>query len=101
MDRRLRLQKLLVEILEMKHVYHQPPENVKMEYPAIVYSKQTEDDIFANNLKYKTQDEYQLTVIDRNPDSKFPGKISKLPFTSHNTRFVKDGLYHDVFTLYY
>ena len=36
-DRRNDLQKLLVEVLGSKNVYFQPPESVKMKYPAIVY----------------------------------------------------------------
>lgn len=39
MGTRLELQSKLVELLGSKHVYYQPPESVKIEYPAIVYSK--------------------------------------------------------------
>lgn len=101
MDRRLNLQRLLVDILGTNNVYHQPPENIKMQYPAIVYSKETELDKYADNVKYNARDRYQLTVIDRNPDSTIPDKITKLLFASHNTRFAREGLNHDVFTLYY
>ena len=36
---RLTLQTKLEDLLGSKHVYYQPPENLKMEYPAIRYSK--------------------------------------------------------------
>ena len=47
---RLTLQIKLEDLLGSKHVYYQPPENLKMEYPAIRYSKSDEEDIYANNL---------------------------------------------------
>ena len=39
MKTRLELQNKLEELLGFRHVYYQPPESVKMEYPAIRYSK--------------------------------------------------------------
>ena len=38
MASRLDLQTFLEELLESKNVYFQPPESVKMKYPAIVYA---------------------------------------------------------------
>lgn len=38
MASRLNLQTFLEEILESRNVYFQPPESVKMKYPAIVYA---------------------------------------------------------------
>ena len=39
MGTRIELQSKLEELLGSRQVYYQPPETVKMEYPAIVYSK--------------------------------------------------------------
>lgn len=39
MASRLDLQTFLEELLESKNVYFQPPESVKMKYPAIVYAE--------------------------------------------------------------
>ena len=36
---RLDLQGLLEELLESRNVYYKPPESIKMQYPAIRYSK--------------------------------------------------------------
>ena len=41
MGTRLELQNKLEELLGSRHVYFQPPESVKMEYPAIKYSMTT------------------------------------------------------------
>lgn len=37
---RIGLSKLLREILDSDNVYFQPPESLKMNYPAIVYSRE-------------------------------------------------------------
>ena len=41
MGTRLELQSKLEELIGCKHVYYQPPKSVKMEYPAIRYSKKS------------------------------------------------------------
>ena len=39
MDRRLLFHEVLCEVLGSRNVYFQPPESVKMCYPAIVYAR--------------------------------------------------------------
>ena len=76
MDRRLELQKLLVDILGTDRVYFQPPSNINMVYPCIVYSLETYDTKKADNISYHVRDRYQVTYISRDPDSKIPKKLS-------------------------
>lgn len=100
-DRRLELQTLLEGLLESRNVYFQPPSSVRMNYPAIVYSR---DDIWnnhADNLAYMQTTAYQVTVIDRDPDSEIVEKVAKLPLCSFDRHFVSENLNHDVFILYY
>lgn len=101
MGRRLLLQNKLVGIIGNEYVYYQPPASLKLFYPCIVYSLENIQSDYADNTSYKKMDRYQVTVIDRNPESPTPNDIFKLPMASHNTRFAKDGLYHDVFTIYF
>lgn len=101
MDRRHDLQIKLEGILGSRNVYFQPPPSVQISYPAIVYERETFDIKHADNFDYRNQDKYQITVMDRNPVSQIPRKVAGLSLASHNTRFVKDGLYHDIFTLYF
>lgn len=101
MGSRLELQGLLERVLRSKSAYFQPPENVKMSYPAIVYSL---DDIWhdhADNLPYISKNAYQITLIDRNPESEFVSEISSLPLCSFDRFYVADNLNHWVFTMYY
>lgn len=97
---RLDLQEVLCEILGSNNAYYQPPETVKMKYPAIVYSRYDFENFHANNDVYMRSPAYQLTVIDKNPDSEIVEKVSKLPLCSFDRHYKADNLNHDVFTIY-
>lgn len=101
MATRVDLQNALEELLGSRNVYYQPPESLKMNYPAIVYARKTIDNSYANNSVYKQNYAYEITVIDKNPDSEIVNKISKLPTCRFDRHFKSDNLNHDVFTLYY
>lgn len=99
--RRYELHDLLKAALGTDHVYFQPPPSVQLVYPCIVYNRDTSRARFADNAPYSTTQRYQVTVIDRNPDSVIPAKVAALPTSTQNRNFVADGLNHDVFVLYY
>lgn len=101
MATRLELHETLCALLGTRNVYYQPPESVKMKYPAIVYSRENIINKCANNAVYSQTHLYKITVIDEDPDSKIVKAVSKLPTCSFNRHFASDGLNHDVFTLYY
>ena len=75
MASRLKLQTELEELLGTKNVYYSPPASLKMQYPAIVYSRSDIDNAHANNSVYKQEYPYEITVIDRNPDSEIVKKV--------------------------
>lgn len=101
MASRIDLQAKLEELLELRHVYYQPPENVKMEYPAIRYSKKKPDVKRANNKIYTKTNCYEVIVISRKPDEPVIDKIEELPMCEWDNHYVVDNLNHDVFTLYF
>ncbi len=101
MDRRLQLQTILETLLGSRNVYFQPPENDKMKYPCIVYSRDNADTKFASNSPYHNTKRYQITYIDRDPDSPIPDKIAMLPLTRFSRHFVAESLNHDVFSTYF
>ena len=101
MATRVDLQNVLEKILGSRNVYYQPPESLKMNYPAIVYARTTIDNSYANNSVYKQNYAYEITVIDKNPDSEIVNKVSKLSTCRFDRHFKSDNLNHDVFTLYY
>lgn len=101
MDRRLSLHNLLVDTLGSSNVYFQPPESIKMQYPAIVYSRDYVDTNHANNRPYHQTDRYQIILIDQDPDSEIIQKLKALPMCEYDRHYAADNLNHDVFTIYY
>lgn len=101
MNNRIKLHELLCETLGSRQVYFQPPESVKMKYPAIVYSRNRIDNEHANDGVYIQSPSYSVTVIDKNPDSEIVENISLLPRCRFDRHYISDNLNHDVFTIYY
>lgn len=108
MGTRLQLHDILVGIMTdtdpsyaQGHVYFQPPSNIQMKYPCIVYERGTGDTQFADNNPYIFKFRYQITVIDWNPDSPIPEKVAELPMCTMDRHFVSDNLHHDVFNCYF
>lgn len=97
---RLQFNTVLQEKLGSGNVYFQPPSNVKMQYPCIVYERARADTQFAGDKPYRIVKRYTVTVIDRNPDSLVPEAIASLPSCTHSAFFVADNLNHDVFDLF-
>lgn len=101
MGSRLELQTLLENILGSRNVYYQPPASVSMKYPAIVYSRNDIETIFADNNPYSLHHAYTITLIDSNPDSEYVNKIAMLPLCTYDRHYKADNLNHDVFNLYF
>lgn len=101
MNNRNKLHELLCETLGSRQVYFQPPESVKMKYPAIVYSRNRIDNEHADDGVYIQSPSYSVTVIDKNPDSEIVDNISLLPRCRFDRHYISDNLNHDVFTIYY
>ena len=101
MANRLDLQSLLEELLGSRNVYYTPPESIKMQYPAIRYSKKKIESVHADDSKYLMRDCYELIVISRTPDHPVIKQLLALPYCSYDRPYVVDNLYHDVLTIYY
>lgn len=56
---------------------------------------------YADNSPYRHAIRYEVTVINRDPDSEMVEKVAMLPLTSYSRFFTADDLNHDVFTLYF
>jgi hypothetical protein len=72
-----------------------------MKYPCIVYKRDTADSKFASNNPYRFTQRYQVTVIDRDPESAIPNKVAALPLCVYSRFYAVEGLNHDVFNLYF
>jgi hypothetical protein len=96
---RLSLHDILLSITT--HVYFQPPESKKLEFPCIVYKRSDVSTRYADDSNYMSSKQYMVTVIDPNPDSLLPSKVGKLPRCRFVRFFTKDNLNHDIYNLYY
>lgn len=102
MDRRLRLHEELCKILGSRNVYFQPPESVKLKYPCIIYKRNNADTQYADNTSYTFQIAYQITYVDKNPDTEdILRKLSAFPKCRFDRHYTADNLNHDVFVVYY
>ena len=101
MSSRLDLHAILCEILGSRNVYFQPPSSVRMQYPAIVYSRKDIEKRSANDGVYRKLPSYEVILVDKNPDSPFVEKILDLPYCSFDRHYESDNLNHDVFTIYH
>lgn len=100
-DRRLELHEILCDILGSRNVYFQPPENLKLHFPCIIYEHENNEVRHADNRKYTKQRRYQVTIIDKDPDTEIPERLDDLQFASFNRRFVADNMNNIVYTVYY
>jgi len=94
------------ELSEVLHtladnVYFQPPATVQMKYPCIVYNRKPHQIAHADNRPYRKDTLWQLTVIDRSPDSSIAEAIEELPGIKCDANFAQDNLHHYVYSLYY
>ena len=103
---RLKLQNLLENIMVdsnlPKNVYFQPPENLKMNYPCIVYHRQYLDGVPADNINYIINRQYRIIYIDRDPtNDAVINKLMELPNCRYMSHSIVDNLNQDAFEIYF
>jgi hypothetical protein len=96
------LQIELEKILQSHHVYFQPPESLRMQYPAIRYKLVDYKQLKANNHVYFRVPRYTITVITTDPDSDIATKIlDHFPNSSYENKFGSNGLYNETINLFF
>lgn len=102
MKTRLELQKELEEILGSREVYYQPKSNVSMKYPAIRYSLEALPAEYANNKRYVNKRKFVITHMYKSVKNDLKSTIlNHFVFIRFDRTYIGDGLYHDVYELYY
>lgn len=84
-----------------RNVYFQEPSNNRMEYPCIIYHKKPSQIVHADNRPYRKDLFWQITVIDRDPESRIAEAVEELPGIHCDANFTQDNLHHYVYSLYY
>lgn len=100
-DRRLEFHNVLTNIVGGPLVYFQPPPNIIMQYPCIVYERDNQSVLRGDNFAYNWRQRYQVTYIDKDPDGDPIDLLTELPLSEFSRHFVTSGLNHDVFSIYY
>ena len=101
MANRFELQALFEELLGSRNVYFQPPDSMKINYPAIVYELGNIESNYADDGLYTSINQYKVTVITKDPDSDLVGKVAALPLCRFDRPYKADNLNHYVYTLYF
>lgn len=102
MRNRTELNQKLCDILGTNNVYFQPPETLKLNYPCIIYKKQAPDTKYADDLNYFRTKRYQITVVDKNPDSDIADRIAaSFENIREENSFTSNNFYHTVLILYF
>jgi hypothetical protein len=81
------------------HVYFQPPK--AMEYPCILYTLDDDFIDYADNVDYRHFDGYQVTIIDRDPDSVLRSMVASLPMCRFSRAYTAEDLNHFVYNLFF
>ena len=84
------------------NAYFQPPENIKIQYPCIIYNLKNIDTRKANDILYKKRRSYDVTLITKDPDTKLVDDILEtFKYSRFDRHFVSDNLNHYAFSIYY
>lgn len=101
--RRLELHEKLCEILGSRYVYYQPPSNIQMHYPCIIYHPNPSEDRHADNLRYLTWYSYTVQIIAHDPEfelfDSFPDNF--IYATETASRFAAENLNHANYKIYF
>lgn len=84
------------------NVYYQPPTNIALKYPCIIYTRTAADVRHADDRTYSVTKRYDVTVIETHPDPTIPEILREnFRYLEVTSRYITDNLYHTKIKLYY
>ena len=93
--RRLKLHDVLENLPGVKKAYFQPPSNVHMEYPCIVYNYDGQNNRHADGTKYLRADKYSVTLITKDPlPEDTLAELDSLDYIRFSRKYTADNLHH-------
>ena len=102
MLKRVDIQEKFKFLLGSNNVYYQPPANLKMKYPAIVYSLDGLDVKRFDNTRLINKNCFSVTHIYRNESENLvETMLTNFEYISFDNRSIVDGIYNDHYTIYW
>ena len=81
-------------------IYFQPPSDIKMVYPAIVYELDRVVKKRADNRSYLQNRRYQVKLITKNPDDPVFDALASLVHSEFERHYTSESLNHFGFNIY-
>lgn len=100
-DKRVKLHHVLEDLISSRHVYFQPPESVKLEYPCIVYNLAKVPVTHADDKVYLMNPKYVIRYISKGADDVTKLRLVQGLGTPIIQTYAQNGLYHYIYELYY
>lgn len=86
----------------LPNVYFQPPSSILLKHPCIIYNRNGIDAKYADDSTYMSTQEYQVMLIEKNPDSNVVNEICRhFSKCSVTQQYAINNLYHTTLKLYY
>lgn len=96
------LQNKLEYLLGSRNVYFNPPETIRMKYPAIIYDMYRLNQRFADDKPYRLLPCYSVTIIDKDSNLDWISTMLEgFEYCSLDRTYYSDNLAHYNFILYY
>lgn len=97
-NKRQKLQDFLKTLCD--NVYFQPPKDILMEFPAIVYKLSDVDNTTADNAIYVQNLVYEVVVLDGDSESEIVSNLCSMLKFKFVRQYTANDLYHTVFEYY-
>nr|DAU82555.1 MAG TPA: tail completion protein [Caudoviricetes sp.] len=93
------IQKAIAKTGESYSLYYNPTEQTTLKYPCILYRRKAIRQRHADNIRYHTHEEYQITVIDKRVDTPVVDALLDEQYCYYNSEFVNSNMIHTILTI--
>ena len=100
-DKRVKLHRIMQDLIGNNNVYFQPPESVKLKYPCIIYNLAKVSVVHADDKVYLMNPKYVIRYITLDADDNTRLALVRGLGVPIIQTYAKDGLYHYIYELYY
>lgn len=84
------------------NVYYNPPESLKLKYPCVICSLESDRPEYADDTRYKNMNRYNLILITNGTDNGIMREtLLKLPYCSFDREYFSNNMCHDSLTIYF